>query len=353
MGETLDRVEMINMFTYPVFEVKSGVIQSVNQSALNLQIQKDTPVSDILTAGKKDYASFTGGTMSLGIKICNAEHIAAVVRSGDSDIFHVLSISENAQLQSLALASQHLRDPLCNVMALTDILFSSQLERTPKQEVYISQLNQNLHRLLRTVGNMSDTGAIASRTSGMEVQNIYRVVTDALYATRDLMQDPNRLKIHENGDQLLSFSDKSMLERAVYNLISNAVKYSPAESTVEAWVHCNKEKMVLTVENICQNFNTEQLGTIFFRYRRIPSITDGASGLGLGIPMIQAVAIAHKGSLLLTMPEANKLRFCLSIPLQSGQPGTLRNAALYPDYYGGNDLCLTELADILPSEAYE
>ena len=200
---------------------------------------------------------------------------------------------------------------------------------------------------------MSDTGACANRTSAMEMQNICAIVTNALYAAKDQLADLNRIKIHGDGGTLVSLSDKTMLERAVYNLISNAVKYSPAESTVQAWVHCTKDKLMLTVENDCPGFTAEQLGTIFFRYRRVPSITDGGSGLGLGVPMIQAVANAHKGSLLLTMPEAGKLRFCLSLPLRENRSGSLRSVSLQPDYHGGHDISLTELADILPDKAYQ
>ena len=108
-----------------------------------------------------------------------------------------------------------------------------------------------------------------------------------------------------------------------------------------------------TVENDCTNFSPEMLRTIFFRYRRVPSVTDGKTGLGLGIPMIQAIASIHKGSVLVTVPAPGKVRFCLSFPVRQDYRGTLRSSALRLDYAGGFDRSLLELSDVLPSDAFE
>ena len=93
--------------------------------------------------------------------------------------------------------------------------------------------------------------------------------------------------------------------------------------------------------------------TIFFRYRSAPSITDGNNGLGIGIPMVQAAASVHNGSLLVTQPTQGKVRFSLTIPITQDNSGNLRSPIIRPDYAGGYDRSLIELSDILPASAYE
>ena len=353
MEPSINHVGMLSMFTHPVFQVVDGLIVAVNRQAADLQIKENTPVFDILESAKDEYRDFTGGTMSLSVKAGDVRFVAAVVKCDQSDIFHILTGSENNELQALALAAQHLREPLCNVIALTDTMLTLDDNPNPKNRLYSAQLNQNLHKLMRTIGNMSDTGVCANRTSGMQIQNITALINDALLHTKDLLGQNHQLLVKPCNDNINGLADDTLLERAVYNMISNAIRYSPEGSTVTASVQHSKAKVILTVENECPNFSPEQMGTLFFRYRRTPSVTEGNTGLGLGIPLIQAVAAAHRGSLLFTLPEPGKVRFCLTIPVRTGSGTNLRSPILRPDYAGGYDHRLIELADILPSERYE
>ena len=346
---------MLNMFTQPVFQVKDGMILAANQSAQALQIRENTSVFDLLVSGEDAYRDFSGGSLSLTLAIGPVNMIAAVVRADESDYFHLLSGSEAPDLQALALASQQLRDPLSNIIALSDGLFAmEQNSMDEKKKHRIAQLNQNLHRLLRTVGNMSDVHGCADRKIGMEPLNI----PDILRETAETVQqqlDSNvcRLELSVAGSTTVGMADRDLLERAVFNLLSNALRYRDADTAVCASIRCDKNRVLFTVENSCTELTPEMLGTIFFRYRRTPSITDGNKGLGLGIPMVLSAAAAHKGSLLVTQPTPGKVRFCLTIPVIPDKSGALRSPVLRPDYAGGYDRSLIELSDILPASAYE
>ena len=161
------------------------------------------------------------------------------------------------------------------------------------------------------------------------------------------------IDIFADTSNATGLADQALLERAVYNLLSNAYRYSPEDSVISTTLHCEKSRVRFTVENSCNNMSTDMLSTIFFRYRRAPSLMDSDKGLGLGIPIIQAITSAHKGSLLVTIPETGKIRFCLTIPVIRDTRGTLRNPTMRPDYADGHDRSLIELSDILPSSAYE
>lgn len=347
-------IGMLSMFTHPVFLVKDGIITEANQQALDLQIPKGKPINQILDSDKEEYGAFSGQTMSLTVILNSTAFVCAVVRVEGCDIFHILSSGEGTELRAMALASQHLRDPLTNIMALVDALHAQHLnDESPKHKKLVAQLQQNLHRVMRTVGNMSDTGSCASRTFGMETMNVPAVITEALEKSKNLLDNGRiDLQIQNCSGSHNGVADRSYLERAVFNLISNAVKYSPADSTIHAKLQVVNNKVQLTVENDCPNFTPDMAGSMFFRYRRSPSVTDGGSGLGLGIPMIQAVAAMHKGSVLLTMPKPGKVRFCLTIPIRN-EKGTLRSPVLHLEPSGGYDHSLIELSDILPEHYYE
>jgi len=346
-------VGILSMFTHPVFLVKDGIITDANKAALDLNIPKGKPISLILDAGRDEYNHFDGQAMSLSVILNSTPFLCAVVRIDDGDMFHIHSGGESNELRAMALASQHLRDPLTNILAITDALCPEDQNASAKQKKLSAQLRQNLHRVLRTVGNMTDAGFCAGRTFGMETVNIPSVITDALETAISLLDDGRiKLQIKDCSGNRSGLADEAYLSRAVYNLISNAVKYSPDGSTIKANLQATNGKVQLTVENDCPGITADAVGSMFFRYRRAPSVTDGGYGLGLGIPMIQAVAAMHKGSLLLTLPSPEKVRFCLSIPIRTDK-GVLRSPVLRLDCTGGHDNSLIELSDILPECHYE
>lgn len=345
---------VLNMFTHPVFQVKDGTILAANQSAKALQIQENTSVLDLITSGQEEYQSFDKGSLSLTLSIGPINLIATVVRAEGNDFFHLISGSNAPDLQALALASQHLRDPLSNIIALSDSLFAlEQDSMDEKKNTRYAQLNQNLHRLLRCVGNMSDVQSCTERKICMESMNIADILREATESVQQLDSSNLKLELHIDGNTAIGLADRDLLERAAYNLLSNALRYKDADTDVHVTIRCDKKQVRFTVENTCKALTPEALETIFFRYRSMPSITDSNKGIGLGIPMIQAAASAHKGSLLVTQPAQGKVRFCLTIPIIQNKASNLRSPALRPDYAGGFDRLLIELADILPASAYE
>lgn len=345
---------VLNMFTHPVFQVKDGTILAANHSAQALQINENTSVFDMITSGVEEYQCFDDGTLSLTLKIGPAKLIATVVRAGGSDYFHLIAGNNAPDLQALALASQHLRDPLSNVIALSDSLFALEQDSMDlKKRTRYAQLNQNLHRLLRSVGNMSDVQSCTDRRISMEPLNIADILREATEAVQQKLDSGNKLKLTAHGIADAGMADRDLLERAAFNLLSNAMRYKDEDTEVLATIRCDKKHVVFTVENRCKDMTPEMLETIFFRYRSTPSITDSKKGLGLGIPMVQAAASVHKGSLLVTQPAQGKVRFSLTIPVMQDNSGKLRSPIIRPDYAGGYDRCLIELSDILPASAYE
>lgn len=354
MGAEQSNISMLHMFTHPVFLVKDGVILGANQAARDLQIKENTPITDLLCFGDEAYRTYTGGALSLSIRIEAATMIASVIRINGSDFFHLNCENQNSDLQALALASQQLRDPLTNVIALADSLMQYREEITEKEKVRFSQLEQNLHRLLRSVGNMSDAQSCGRHSGAMEHWNLTAVIADAVhYAMEHADNEKRSFVFSEEGDSVNGLADRELLERAVYNMLSNAIRHSDPGTPIQININSDKKRIRFTVENFCQSCTQESLGTMFFRYQRAPGLNSHGSGLGLGIPIIRSIASSHKGSLLATLPEPGKIRFALTIPVLHDNSGKLRSPVLRPDYSGGFDQGLIELSDVLPSDAYK
>lgn len=85
-----------------------------------------------------------------------------------------------------------------------------------------------------------------------------------------------------------------MLTRALFNLVENAIKYSPAGSCVSVQVQCHDGRLNCEIIDQGQGISPEELPRLFSQYQRFAS-AHGNEGLGLGLSMVKALVDRHEG----------------------------------------------------------
>jgi len=342
----------LDLIDYPAFCVKDGAIIATNAQAEQRQFQVGMEIGEIVTDQQEIYQSFENGNLYLNINVCGVPCPASVVRTRECDIFHLRRTEDDDALQALALAAMQLRTPLANLMTVADQLFSNK-EADAQTQLQVSQINQNLYHLLRIVGNMSDAGEYThANKTGMETADLVSLMAEIMEKAQSFFANTG-IKLSYSGPTGSVFGAVNVekIERAVYNLLSNAAKFSQEGSTVTASLTANENHLTFT---LC-NTHSEDLPKQNFwqRYRREPGIEDPCHGLGLGMTLASAVAAFHGGTILVDNPAANQTRITMTIPIVKGNADNLRSPILrMGDYAGGRDRGLIEFADILPAEAY-
>jgi signal transduction histidine kinase len=145
--------------------------------------------------------------------------------------------------------------------------------------------------------------------------------------------------------------DAEKLERGVSNMLSNAVKFSPKGSCVEAKLTRRGSMLYLTVCDGSGDTSENLRGTsLHSRYRRDPGIEDGRYGIGLGMVLIRAAAAIHGGTILIE--DGDRVRMTMSIAIRQNSEGIVRTNRLLVDYAGEWDHRLIELSEVLPAELY-
>ena len=352
MEQTNSIISMIHMFPHPVFLVRNEIITHRNQAALQLNIPENIPVNEIMVTGRDIYQQLHSSCLSLTLSIHSNQFLATVMPLEDYYIFHLDNPEgESARLQALALAASQLRQPLNQVAGALELLLDNS---DPNRKELAGQLNKGFMQLLRMTGNMSDAQDYADRTYRMETVDAAAVIMEALEtAQAQLAFSGRKLILKSSQSPMVTWADRNMLQRAVYNMISNAVKYSPMESTIRIELDVQSNRLVFRTENTCRNITPELLGTIFFRYKREPMVEPGEHGIGLGIPLIRSVAAAHAGTLLLSQPSTDTLCFTLTIAKRSAPQTVVAQPRIYVDETGGRDVCLMELSDILSASEFQ
>ncbi len=346
---------LLDMFLHPAFRVKDGTVCQVNSFAAKCRIEAGTPVEAYIPHDKDAYRSFHSGCLSLSIRVQEIDYIATVYATEDGEIFHLKSTEENAELRIIALAAQQLRSPLSEVMSAAGELFAKDaVMHAPENRQQAGIINKGLFQLLRQIGNMSAAASYhQSRIYGKEINNIVAVINETMEKAQALCSTgKHQLTYIPLQEDIYCCVDAEMLERALYNLVSNAIKYSPAGSPIRIKLVDNQDNLRFTVESqMADPTLTRQ--NLFTRYIRQADVEDGIQGFGLGIPLIQYAAHAHDGSLLMDHPNENTVRFTLSLSTASPKDPIVRSPFPDFDYMGGWDHGLVELSDVLPSSAYE
>ncbi len=336
---------LLELVERPAFCVCNGKILQVNRAARQKLIAVGMCISELLGNDITAYNSFQGGTQTLTATISGIPYRVQLSRVGDIDIF-VLE-SEDPEMRAIALAAQNLRGPLNSVMTIADLL-------SCEDSQHIGQLQRGLNRLHRIVCNMSDSYRYQQGSAAhLETTSITGVFDECMEAIRTLLESC-AIDLHYTGlsAPVWSLADREMLERAIYNLISNAVKFMDADSALCAKVTQNGNQIIFTLQTSAAPSNT--LGA-FNRYQREPGIEDSRFGIGLGMPLVRAVAAAHGGTVLIDHPDDKTTRITMTLSVVNSSENVVRSSIRIPtsNYAGDRDRGLLELSEILPTDAYQ
>lgn len=335
----------------PAFCVKDGVIAAMNSAAEHQSVQIGTAVSEIVTDNYEQYASLENGTLSFAITVEGVKRNATITRTKEYDVFVLNSGFDDNRLQALALAAKQLRIPLSNVMLAADQLVTNQNLSNQKQA---HLLNQGFLQLLRIIGNMSDAGTYQQAgIKNMETVNFTAVFDEVMEKIHTSLSCSN-IQLHYTGLDYAVFGlgNSEKLERAIYNLLSNALKFTAPGGTVE--VELTKKDHILSFAVTNSQPEQNAAAAYWNQYQREPAIEESRFGLGLGMSLIQATAISHGGTVLIDHPAVDKIRVTMTITIKQDHSGNLRSPVIHiGDYAGGRDKSLLELSEFLPADAYE
>lgn len=116
------------------------------------------------------------------------------------------------------------------------------------------------------------------------------------------------------GDTGMVEGYRMMLRRVINNLLSNAIRYTPAGHSVTVHLHENAEWVELTVENPGIPVPQEHLPRLFDRFYRVdPSRQRKSEGSGIGLAIVKSIVVAHKGKISV-VTDSHSTRFTLTLP---------------------------------------
>lgn len=351
MEDQKDMHGMLELMLQPAFFVRDGMITMVNHGARQLLLESGTPIEPLLDSSAEEYNAFSEGCLYLTLLLSGCPVPASVTRIGGANLFILEPEEEPAELKAMALTAMSIRQPLSEIMAI-----SKQLSSTPEEafDSKFSRMNRRLNQLHRMVCNMTDALRYSDNTSPrMEYQNICSVLDEIFQRAAELAAQAGYPLTYQGLNEVIDcMIAADRLERAVYNIISNTMKFSPPGTVMEARLRRQGNKLHLSIQDNGPGIPSHLLGSVYSRYRRYPGIETEPNGLGLGMVLVRGAAACHGGAVLIDQPKGQGTRVTLSLSINRKPPADLRSNILAVDYAGELDHGLLELSDVLPEDLF-
>ncbi len=219
----------------------------------------------------------------------------------------------------VANASHEMRTPLTSLNIMVKSLKEYTLD-VKEQKEFLSDIDMELERLMHLVENLLDLTRI-DRVSMDDTMQSADIVP-AVAATLEMLK-----KRAETEGILLQYSvqpeaspvyiSAHQIKQILFNLVDNAIKYTPAGGTIIVALYNEGEELALSVTDTGYGIPTEHKDKIFERFYRIDKARSREQGgTGLGLAIVKEIVIRHGGKIRVEDGEGGQgSRFILTIPL--------------------------------------
>ncbi len=248
--------------------------------------------------------------------------------------------------------ANQMRGLLSNLyLAASQAIPAEQREEDPALDSKAAVLEQSFYRLLRLVNSLSAAEYLDdSQPFALRDLDLVRLVSGICESAGDLAAMLGiQLRFVCAMERRVCAIHPVAMEQLVYHLLSNALKFTPAGGSVTVELKKSGNRLLLSVADTGCGIPPERLEHLFDRCFHLSEVTPPPHGLGLGLPLCQAIAEKHGGRLLAESVEGKGSRFTISLPdQQSGK----QVSDILSAYHGGFNRTLMGLSDALPTSAY-
>ncbi|MCO3562125.1 CHASE2 domain-containing protein [Pseudomonas aeruginosa] len=230
-----------------------------------------------------------------------------------------LSAERDAERQRATLLrflSHDLRAPHSAILALLDV---RPAEDEAGQQVY-RQIEQQVRRALGLTDAFVQLAKAESDAYRFEACMFTMLAMDAADQLWPLAQqkDIDLRRDWDDEQEPMVWADPGLLTRALFNLLENAVKYSPAGTVVSLSIRLEGDWLSCRIVDQGKGIAAAELPRLFSQYQRFAS-AEGSAGLGLGLAMVKTVIDRHGGRIGCQSQVGQGTTFEIRLPLLKGE----------------------------------
>ncbi|KPA12003.1 multi-sensor hybrid histidine kinase [Candidatus Magnetomorum sp. HK-1] len=222
----------------------------------------------------------------------------------------------------LGMAAHDLRNPMGAIYNTTELLIDEDLgPLNDEQKDIITSVKSASEFMLNLVNDFLDIAHIESGklTLKQKPENIIQLIEKNVFFNNDFARKKQislNFVYDKNKTFPLIYLDSSKFQQVMNNLISNAVKYTYAEGTVQVFVEKQNDKLVISVKDNGQGIPENEIESLFAPFQRTSvESTGGEKSTGLGLSIVKKIVNEHQGEIWVESQVGKGSTFFISLPL--------------------------------------
>ena len=288
-----------------------------------LMRQLTDPLQKVTDAAQR----FGGGDLSVRVEGVEGEGEAADLARTFNRMADNIQMNDNSRGQFMGNIAHELRTPMTTIKGFVDGILDGTIP-PEMQNHYLQLVSEETGRLARLIQNMLDLSKLESGEYQVNARmfNIWETLTGVALAAEQRINDGMiELEGLTMDEKVLVYADPDLIHQVAYNLLDNAIKFTPAGGTIRFSVEKLGPEAEISIWNSGQGISPEALPYVFERfYKEDRSRGLHARGSGLGLNICKVLVNLSGGQIRVESQQGEWCRFVFTLPTCSPNPGGMK-----------------------------
>ena len=288
-----------------------------------LMRQLTDPLQKVTDAAQR----FGGGDLSVRVEGVEGEGEAADLARTFNRMADNIQMNDNSRGQFMGNIAHELRTPMTTIKGFVDGILDGTIP-PEMQNHYLQLVSEETGRLARLIQNMLDLSKLESGEYQVNARmfNIWETLTGVALAAEQRINDGMiELEGLTMDEKVLVYADPDLIHQVAYNLLDNAIKFTPAGGTIRFRVEKLGPEAEISIWNSGQGISPEALPYVFERfYKEDRSRGLHARGSGLGLNICKVLVNLAGGQIRVESQQGEWCRFVFTLPTCSPNPGGMK-----------------------------
>lgn len=225
--------------------------------------------------------------------------------------------AEQLRREVTAMVTHDLRSPLMTISNILDFFQRGLFTTTePKGQDFLKSATRNANRMTALINDLLDiekinAGMMTLKKTAVPVEHIFATVEEMNAATAT----ERGVKLFFDANCLAVDADEERIVRVVQNLVSNALKFSPADTKIEIKAVALQKEIEISVRDQGTGIAPDEVAHVFDRYRQVgKSAKDIPTGSGLGLAICKSIVELHGGQISVESENGKGSVFKFTLP---------------------------------------
>ena len=289
--------------------------------AVGFSLYGAAPLARRVDQLRRGTARLAGGDLGAKVQVEGSDELASLAEDFNrmaQDLSQAAARereAERARRDLIAAVSHDLRTPLASTRALIEAVADGVVEDPGTQARYLASARSELEKLGRLVDDLFELSRIdaGALQLNLEEASLRDLISDTLSGFRHQAESKGVRLVGEVSDGVDPvLANPPRLQRVLYNLVSNALRHTPADGTIVLRAEPHETLVHVEVSDTGEGITPEDLPRVFersFRGERSRTRGETGDGAGLGLAIARGLIEAHGGEISVESRPGHGSRF--------------------------------------------